>query len=46
MARKGFAGVEDFRGMLAVPAAVDGSEYERGAYVSALRAADAASYGQ
>jgi len=46
MARKGFAGVEDFRGMLAVPAAVDGSEYERAGYVAALRAADAAAYGQ
>ncbi len=46
MARKGFASVDDFRGMLAVPSQVDASEYERAGYVSALRAADASIYGQ
>jgi dihydroorotate dehydrogenase (fumarate) len=46
MARKGFTGVEEFRGMLAVPESVDGSEYERAGYVTAIRAADAAAYGQ
>jgi dihydroorotate dehydrogenase (fumarate) len=45
MAVKGFAAVGDLRGMLAVPAGADESEYERAAYVSALRAADAAAYG-
>ena len=46
MARKGVTGVEEVRGMLAVPASVDGSEYERAGYVTAIRAADAAAYGQ
>jgi dihydroorotate dehydrogenase (fumarate) len=46
MARKGFVGVEEFRGMLAVPAGVDASAYERAGYVRALRAATAEIYGQ
>jgi dihydroorotate dehydrogenase (fumarate) len=41
MARKGFASVDDLRGMLAVPTASDGAEFERAGYVSALRAANA-----
>ncbi len=41
MARKGFASVDELRGMLAVPPASDGAEFERAGYVSALRAANA-----
>lgn len=45
MARKGFATVDELRGMLAVPSGTDESEYERTGYVSALRAANASAYG-
>jgi len=45
MGRKGFASVEDFRGMLAVPSDIDESEFERAGYVSALRAAKASDWG-
>jgi dihydroorotate dehydrogenase (fumarate) len=45
MTRKGFASVEDFRGLLAVPAETDESDYERAGYVSALRAAQASDFG-
>ena len=41
MARKGFASVDELRGMLAVPPASDGAEFERAGYVGALRAANA-----
>jgi dihydroorotate dehydrogenase (fumarate) len=44
MARKGFQSVDDLRGMLAAPAA-NGTTYERAGYVSAMRAANARSYG-
>ncbi len=44
MARKGFATVDDCRGLLAVPAGVDGTAYERAGYVHALEIADR-SYG-
>jgi dihydroorotate dehydrogenase (fumarate) len=40
MARKGFASVDDVRGMLAVPAGTDQAAYERAGYVRALRAAN------
>ena len=36
MARKGFASVDDLRGLLAVPRGTDATAYERSAYVSAL----------
>jgi dihydroorotate dehydrogenase (fumarate) len=36
MNRKGFATVDDFRGLLAVPAGVRGSAYERAGYLSAI----------
>lgn len=39
MRRKGFATLEDFRGLLAVPAGVDQSAYERAGYVAALEKA-------
>jgi dihydroorotate dehydrogenase (fumarate) len=39
MARKGFATVDDFRGLLAVPAGVDEAAYERAGYVKALQTA-------
>jgi dihydroorotate dehydrogenase (fumarate) len=39
MARKGFATVDDFRGLLAVPAGVDEAAYERAGYVQALQTA-------
>jgi dihydroorotate dehydrogenase (fumarate) len=44
MARKGFKGVDELRGMLAVPAAADEAEFERAAYVAAMRAANAGAY--
>jgi dihydroorotate dehydrogenase (fumarate) len=36
--RKGFAAVDDMRGLLAVPASVDEAAYERAGYVSTLQA--------
>lgn len=44
MARKGFAGIEDVRGLLAVPLTTDGAERERAGYVSALQAAKTSDY--
>jgi dihydroorotate dehydrogenase (fumarate) len=41
MTSKGFTSVDRLRGMLAVAAGADQSEYDRAGYVSALRAADA-----
>jgi dihydroorotate dehydrogenase (fumarate) len=46
MARKGFAGIEDVRGLLAVPLTTDGAERERAGYVSALQAAKTSDYGR
>ena len=40
MARKGFASVDDVRGMLAVPAGTDQAAYERDGYIRALQAAN------
>ena len=45
MARKGFAAVDDLRGMLATPAGTDAAQYERAGYVSDLRAANVRAYG-
>ncbi len=45
MVRKGFADLGELRGMLAVPQAGDQEAYERGLYVSALRAANSRVYG-
>ena len=45
MTRRGFAGIEDVRGLLAVPAATGGAERERAGYVSALQAAKTSDYG-
>ena len=45
MARKGFAAVDELRGMLAVPPGTDGAAYERAGYVGALRAANSGIYG-
>jgi dihydroorotate dehydrogenase (fumarate) len=45
MARKGFASVEDLRGMLATPVGSDTAQYERAGYVSNLRAANVRAYG-
>jgi len=44
MARKGFATVEDLRGLLAVQADADGAAFERAGYVSALRDANRGIY--
>jgi len=41
MARKGFDGVDELRGLLAVPHDADRSGFERAGYVTALRAANA-----
>jgi dihydroorotate dehydrogenase (fumarate) len=40
MARKGFATVDELRGMLSVPADADAAAYERTGYVSGVRAAN------
>jgi dihydroorotate dehydrogenase (fumarate) len=45
MARKGFRTVDELRGMLSVPPDADQEAYERAAYVSALRAANARAHG-
>ncbi len=44
MARKGFATVDDVRGLLAVPGDADRAAYERSSYVTAMRAANAGAY--
>jgi dihydroorotate dehydrogenase (fumarate) len=44
MSRKGFEDLARVRGMLAVPADADAADYERAAYVSAMRAANAGAY--
>jgi len=41
MAGRGFHTVDEMRGILAVPSAADGEAYERAAYVSAMREANA-----
>ncbi|MGZ4310392.1 MAG: dihydroorotate dehydrogenase-like protein [Gaiellaceae bacterium] len=45
LSRKQFAGVDEVRGMLAVPSGVDESVYERAGYVDALRDANNDIYG-
>lgn len=45
LARKGFATVDEARGLLAVPADADAAGYERSGYVSALREANESAYG-
>jgi dihydroorotate dehydrogenase (fumarate) len=42
MARKGYASVDDLRGMLAVPADTDQAAYQRAGYVRAMRDANGA----
>jgi dihydroorotate dehydrogenase (fumarate) len=42
MARKGYASVDDLRGVLAVPAGTDQAAYERAGYVRAMRDANGA----
>ncbi|MGA9856492.1 MAG: dihydroorotate dehydrogenase-like protein, partial [Solirubrobacteraceae bacterium] len=44
MARKGFASVEELRGMLSAPPADDPAARERAGYVTAMRAANAGAY--
>jgi dihydroorotate dehydrogenase (fumarate) len=44
MSRKGFQRLGELRGMLAVPAAADGNDFERAGYVAAMRAANAGAY--
>jgi dihydroorotate dehydrogenase (fumarate) len=44
MARNGFQTIDQFHGMLAVPADTDQDGYERASYVSAMRAANARAY--
>ncbi|CAN5659600.1 dihydroorotate dehydrogenase-like protein [soil metagenome] len=46
MGRKGFGTIAELRGLLAVPVDADESARERGDYVSALRQANSADYGQ
>ena len=45
MRHKGYASVEEFRGLLAVPIGTDETARERGDYVSALRRANSADFG-
>ena len=45
MGRKGFAAVDDLRGMLAVPTDTDETLQQRAGYVGALREANSGSYG-
>ncbi|BBY65822.1 dihydroorotate dehydrogenase-like protein [Mycolicibacterium helvum] len=45
MGRKGFTTVDELRGMLAVPADIDGTARERADYVSTIQSADTAAYG-
>ena len=45
MARKGFAAVDELRGMLAVPSGTDGAVSERAGYVGALQEANSGIYG-
>jgi len=45
MARKGYAAIEEVRGLLAVPIGTDEAEYEREDYVRSLRQANRAEYG-
>ena len=45
MARKGFAALDELRGMLAVPPGTDETDYERAGYVGALREANSGLYG-
>ena len=44
MARKGFKGVDELRGMLSVPPDADAAGYERAGYVTELRAANVLAY--
>jgi dihydroorotate dehydrogenase (fumarate) len=46
LSRKRFAGLDEVRGMLAVPTGVDEAVYERAGYVDALREANSDSSGQ
>ena len=45
MARKGFAAVDEVRGLLAVPPDGDEAAHERAGYVSAMREANSSAYG-
>jgi dihydroorotate dehydrogenase (fumarate) len=45
MSRKGFAAVDELRGLLAVPSGTDETDYERAGYVGALRQANSGIYG-
>ena len=45
MARRGFADLDQVRGMLSTPSGTDEAAYERAGYVSALRQADSSAYG-
>jgi dihydroorotate dehydrogenase (fumarate) len=44
LARKGFQGLDEVRGLLAVPPEADATTYERAGYVTAMRAANAGAY--
>ena len=45
MERKGFAAVDQFRGILALPPGMDEAAHERAGYVSAMQAANSSAYG-
>ena len=44
MASKGFAALDELRGMLAVPPGTDETDYERAGYVGAMRQANSGFY--
>jgi dihydroorotate dehydrogenase (fumarate) len=46
MARKGFAAVDDLRGLLSVPQGTDEAAHERAGYVTAMREANSGAYGR
>jgi dihydroorotate dehydrogenase (fumarate) len=45
IARKGFAAVDELRGMLSVPPGIDQAAHERVGHVSAMRQANSSAYG-
>jgi dihydroorotate dehydrogenase (fumarate) len=45
MARKGFATVDQFRGILSIPPGTDEAAHERAGYVSAMSEANSSAYG-
>jgi dihydroorotate dehydrogenase (fumarate) len=45
MARKGYAALDELRGLLSAPPGTDQSAHERAGYVSSMREANSSAYG-